>query len=76
MYKGLGVLKGTCSPHYNLRESDFDKTVIDANIETAYAIEDNSALEFIDGNLTKSISSGGKSYLILQNNGDIHKKIL
>ena len=76
IYRGLGVLNGTCSPHYNLRQVDFDKTLIDNNIENAYAIEDNSALEFVNGELQKSISSGGQSYLILQNNGDIHKKVL
>lgn len=76
MYKGLGVLKGTCSPHYNLRQADFDKTIIDGNIETAYAIEDNSALEFVNGEYLKSISSGGQSYLISQIQGIIHKKNL
>lgn len=76
LYNGLGVLKGTCSPHYNLRQVDFDKAIVDNGIENAYAIEDNSAVEFINGNYSKSISSGGNSYLISQTNGVIHKKIL
>ncbi len=76
MYKGLGVIKGTCSPHYNLRQVDFDRAVVDNDIENAYAIEDDSALEFINGEFIKSISSGGQSYMLLQNQGVIHKKIL
>ena len=76
LYNGLGVIKGTCSPHYNLRQSDFDKAIVDNRIETAYAIEDNSAIEFVNGVYTKSISSGGQSYLISQIDGVIHKKVL
>lgn len=76
LYNGLGVIKGTCSPHYNLRQPDFDKAIVDNRIETAYAIEDNSAIEFVNGVYTKSISSGGQSYLISQIDGVIHKKVL
>lgn len=76
LYNGLGVIKGTCSPHYNLRQPDFDKAIVDSRIETAYAIEDNSAIEFVNGVYTKSISSGGQSYLISQIDGVIHKKVL
>jgi hypothetical protein len=35
----------------------------------AYGIENLSALEFVNGELTHSISCGGKSYLI-ENDGD------
>ncbi len=76
LYNGLGVIKGTCSPHYNLRQPDFDKAIVDNRIETAYAIEDNSAIEFVNGVYTKSISSGGQGYLISQIDGVIHKKVL
>ena len=76
LYKGLGVIKGTCSPHYNLRTADFDSAIVNNDIETSYAIEDNSAIEFINGVFTKSISSGGNSYIISQKSGSIHKKLL
>ncbi len=75
-YDGIGLIKGTCCPHYNLRAYDFDNEVVAKNLQNAYAIEDNSALEFTDGILTKSISSGGNSYQIDCKNGQIHKKML
>ncbi len=76
LYKGLGVLSKTCSPHYNLRTADFDDAIIKNDIKTAYAIEDNCALEFINGEFVKSISSGGNAYLISKIDGNVHKKLL
>lgn len=76
LYKGLGVLEGTCCPHYNIRKTDFIKAVMENGLETSYAIEDNSALEFVNGVLAKSLTSGGNSYLITLENGEIHKKTI
>ena len=76
MYNGIGLLKGTCCPHYNLREPDFNKTVISSNIENAFAIEDNCALEFINGEFSRSLTSGGNAYHLSYENGDIIKKSL
>ena len=76
LYSGLGVLKGTTCPHYNIRVNDFDKAVIDSAIPYSYAIEDDSAIEFVDGKFTKSISSGGNSYEILLKDGKIIKNLL
>ena len=73
--KGLGVLKGVCSPHYNIRKNDLQKAIIDNNIDKVYAIEDDSALEFIDGKLVKSISSGGNSYIVT-NNGELVEQLI
>ena len=72
VYEGLGWLKGNICPHYNHRAEDFDKIVLN-KLNTAYALEDNSAVIFEDGLLTKSISSGGKAYL-LENESGILKK--
>lgn len=70
MQKGLGWLKGTASPHYNERIDDFDEVMLSFDKgRTAYGIENLSALEFVNGELTKSINCGGKSYLI-ENNGE------
>ena len=63
-YKGLGFLKGTCSPHYNIRKNDFDKAVLNNKIDSAYALEDDSAIVFEDGEYKCSISSGGNAYKI------------
>lgn len=76
LYKGLGVLSGTCCPHYNLRILEFEKEILKSKLENSYAIEDNCAIEFTNGVLTSSISSGGNSYQIIYKNEQIHKKIL
>ena len=44
------------------------------DIKWAYAIENDSAIEFVNGEFTKSISSGGKAYLLTNENGEITKK--
>ncbi len=76
LYNGLGVLNGTACPHYNLRGEDFDKAVIDNNIQNAYALEDDSAIEFINGEFSQVLSSGGSAYKISLNNGEIVKEKL
>lgn len=72
--KGLGVLEGTCCPHYNERVEDFKKAIIDNGIKNAFAIENDCALEFIDGKLTKSISAGGKAYALTLEGQNITQK--
>ncbi|MBR7100498.1 MAG: peptidase E [Clostridia bacterium] len=75
LFSGLGWLKGIISPHYNHRIVDFDE-ILCYNNSRAYAIEDNCALEFVDGQLTKSISSGGKAYELISENGKLNKIVL
>ena len=72
--KGLGVLKGCMCPHFNEREQDFTKAMKTSNVPFAYAIENDCALEFVNGELTKVISSGGKAYTLTNANGEIEKK--
>ena len=70
MQKGLGWLKGTISPHYNERAEDFDRVMASLPVGTrAFGVENLSAIEFVNGEFTKSISGGGKTYVI-ENNGD------
>ena len=76
LYPGLGILKGTACPHFNERIDDFTSAVKLNNIPISYAIENNSAVEFVNGNFTKVITSGGKSYEISNKNGCINKKML
>ena len=76
LYNGLGVLNGTACPHYNLRLEDFDRAVLENNIQNAYALEDDSAIEFIDGKFYKSLTSGGNAYEISLLNGEIIRKKL
>ena len=69
MQKGLGWLKGRISPHYNERVNDFDDIMRSLpSGARAYGIENLSALEFVNGELTRSINAGGSSYII-ENNG-------
>ncbi len=63
MYRGLGWLKGTVSPHYNERTADFDEIVL-RNRLRAWGIEDYAALEFVDGTPKNAISAGGKVWLL------------
>ena len=74
--KGLNNLIGLACPHYNLRVNDFDEAFKNSSFNTAYAIEDDSALVFENGVLVKSLSSGGKSYILTKNNGEIIKKTI
>lgn len=74
--KGLNVLNGLACPHYNLRVNDFDEAFKNSNFNKAYAIEDNSALVFENGELVKSLSSGGKSFELTKINGEIIKKTI
>ncbi len=62
--KGLGVLDGCMCPHFNQREKDFLTAFKENKIQSCYCVENDCAIEFIDGKFTKSISSGGKAYLI------------
>lgn len=75
--KGLGWLKGTISPHYNERVKDFDEIMLSLGKgSTAYGIENLSALEFVNGELTHSINCGGNSYIIENDGEKLIKKIV
>lgn len=75
LYDGLNWIKGIISPHYNRRMVDFDK-ILCYNNSRAYGIEDNCALEFTDGELTKVISAGGNAYILDSKDGTLTKKKL
>ena len=72
--KGLGILDGTACPHFNERENDFTKNMVKNNIEWAYAIENDGAIEFVNGKFSKSITSGGKAYILTNVDGSVTKK--
>ena len=75
MFKGLGWLDGVVSPHYNERTADFDAIVLE-NFDTAYGIENDSAMVFEDGKFVKTLSSGGGVYELKRENGALNKQIL
>ena len=73
MFKGLGWKTGVISPHYNTRMLDFDKIVC-YNYQSAFGIEDNSAIVIEDGEIVGSISSGGKAWKLTVKEGEIEKE--
>lgn len=76
MKQGLGLLPGTMCPHYNEREKDFEIAMQENNVNSAFCVENNCAIEFVNGKFVKSISSGGKAYLVEKINGVFTKKEL
>ena len=72
--KGLGVLDGAMCPHFNEREQDFIPAMKKHSLPWAYAVENDCAIEFVNGEFTKSISAGGKAYKIINDNGEIIKQ--
>ena len=72
MIKGLGWVDGTISPHYGARMLDFDKIVCYNNFR-ALGLEDNSALVIEEGQVVKSLTSGGKAWLLESEQGQIKK---
>ena len=73
-YNGLGVLKGTCSPHYNLRKADLSSAMLENGVNKVFAIEDDCALVFKNGELSEVVSSGKNAYLLTNENGKIIEK--
>ena len=72
--KGLGLLDGLMCPHFNEREEDFTNAFIKSDFDFAYCVENDAAIEFVDGKFSKSISSGGKAYIMEKVNGKAVKK--
>lgn len=75
LYPGLNWMKGIISPHYGLRALDFDK-IISYNNKDAIGLEDNSAIEIVNGAIVRSISCGGNAYRIYCKNAVLHKEII
>ena len=75
MFKGLGWLDGVVSPHYNERVADFDAIVCE-NFDTAYGIENDSAMVFENGQFVKTLSSGGGVYELKGKTTPVQKKII
>ncbi len=71
--EGLGVLDGCMCPHFNERVLDFVPAMTSKKIPYAYGVENDCAVEFTNGVLTKVISSGGKAYKLTLD-GDFVKK--
>ena len=75
MYQGLGWIKGKISPHYNERMLDFDKIVL-YNRDCAWGVENDAALEIVNGTPTRSIVGSGKVYYLDATDGAQVKKTI
>lgn len=71
--KGIGILDGLMCPHFNEREKDFLDAFNNSDFNLAYCVENDCALVFKNEELLKSVSSGGKAYLIEKKDGKIVK---
>lgn len=71
--KGMGVLNGLMTPHYDYRK-EFDENFMKSEYTSAIAVDNDCAVEFVDGKLTGSISAGGKAYLISKRGKELQKK--
>lgn len=73
LFPGLGVLDGLCTPHYNQRVVDFNETFLKSEFETAFAIDDDSAIEFRNERLVGKVKGSKGAYILRKNNGIIEK---
>ena len=72
--KGLGVLDGLMCPHFNEREADFIPAMKKSGFNAALGIENDCAVEFTDGKITKVISAGGKAFNLKRCGDEIIKE--
>ena len=74
--KGMGVLDGAMCPHFNEREEDFKTALSNGQLAGAYCVENDCAIEFVDGKFNKVISAGGKAYYMEKMENGISKREL
>ncbi|MDY6367265.1 MAG: peptidase E [Clostridia bacterium] len=72
--QGIGVLNGLMCPHFNEREGDFVPAFIKGGFEFAYCVENDAAIEFINGKPTKVLSAGGNAYVLKVKDGKAEKE--
>ena len=75
-HKGLGVLDGVACPHYEIRKPDFTAAFSKNDFQTAIAIEGDAAAVYENERLKGSLSSGGKAYVIRNNNGNLERFLI
>ncbi len=74
--KGLGVLDGAMCPHFNEREKDFTLALEKGSLNGAYCVENDCAIEFVNGKFSSVISAGGNAYYVEKKDGKIIKNQL
>ena len=74
--KGLSVLDGAMCPHFNEREEDFSLALKSGKLKGAYCVENDCAIEFVNGEFKHVISAGGKAFFSTYDGEKIIKKEL
>ena len=74
--KGLSVLDGAMCPHFNEREEDFSLALKSGKLNGAYCVENDCAIEFVNGEFKRVISAGGKAFFSTYDGEKIIKKEL
>lgn len=77
----LGILSGSNCPHFDSeleRRPTFHRLVKEGTLPGGIAADDGSALHFVDGNLSKVVSSraNAKAYKILVQDGVVKEEVL
>ena len=73
LHKGLGLIDGLITPHFDEREKDFTETFIKSPFTNAFAVENDAAIVFKNGKVERSLSSGGKAYIISKKDGAFNR---
>ena len=74
--KGLGIIDGCMCPHFDERQEDFITALKSGVVNSCYCVENNCAIEFVDGKFNKTISAGGKAYYLTLNGDTIERQEL
>ena len=78
---GLGLLKGSHSPHYDAekdRRPLYQKLIGSGQLKPGYACDDNAGIYFEDNDVTRVVASraGAKAYYVSVVNGKVAERVL
>jgi dipeptidase E len=74
--KGLGMIKGSCCPHYSLepdRKPVFERLILSNDIPEGIAIDDGAAVHWVNGKPSKIIvgKEGASAYFVSSSEGKL-----
>ena len=73
LHKGLGIIDGLITPHFDEREKDFTAIFLKREFQKAYCVENDAAIVFKNGVPVKGLSSGGRAYVLEKESGVIKR---
>ena len=73
LHKGLGIIGGLITPHFDEREKDFTEIFVKSEFDSAYAVENDAAIVFKNGLPERALSSGGKAFVLKKKDGVIER---